>query len=48
MHGPEALSRDQLISKKDMKLKGQFEITGDTINLDQDKEFFSKITVKKN
>jgi beta-glucosidase len=47
MHGPEPLTIDQLISRKDMKLKGQFEITGDTIDLSQDKEFFSKITIKK-
>ncbi|MFX1444911.1 MAG: glycoside hydrolase family 3 N-terminal domain-containing protein [Promethearchaeota archaeon] len=48
MHGPEVLSLDQLISKKDMKLKGQFEIIGDTIDLSQHKQFFTKITVKKN
>ena len=29
-----------------MKLKGQFEITGETIDLSQDKEFFSKVFVK--
>ncbi|MFX1393723.1 MAG: glycoside hydrolase family 3 N-terminal domain-containing protein [Promethearchaeota archaeon] len=34
-----------LLSHKDVKLKGKFKITGETIHLSQDKEFFSKIEV---
>ena len=48
MHGPEALELNELISKKDMKLKGQFEIIGDIIDLSKDKKFFTVVTVKKN
>jgi len=36
-----------LLFQKDVKLKGKFKITGETINLSHDKEFFSKIQVKK-
>jgi beta-glucosidase len=48
MHGSEPLSLDQLISRKDMKLRGQFEITGDILDLSHDKKFFTEITVSKN
>lgn len=45
-HGSKALDIKELLSKRDMKLKGQFEIIGETIDLSQDKEFFSKVFVK--
>ncbi|MFX0186126.1 MAG: glycoside hydrolase family 3 N-terminal domain-containing protein [Candidatus Hodarchaeota archaeon] len=40
------LSKD-LLAQKDVKLKGKFKIIGDAIDLSQDKEFFSKIVIKK-
>lgn len=38
---------EDLLSHKDMNLKGKFKITGEPIHLSQDKEFFSKMKVKK-
>ena len=46
-HGSERLDIRDLFSKKDVKLRGQFEITGETIDLSNDKEFFSKVDVRK-
>lgn len=46
-HGPERLDIRDLLSKKDVKLRGKFEITGETIDLSKNKEFFSKVDVKK-
>jgi len=40
------LSKD-LLAQKDVKLKGKFKITGETVDLSQDKEFFSTIIIKK-
>jgi beta-glucosidase len=47
MHGPKALDLGELISKKDMKLKGQFEIIGEMIELSRDKKFFTEVSVNK-
>ena len=33
--------------KKDVKLKGTFEIIGKQMNIANDKEFFSKVEIKK-
>jgi beta-glucosidase len=38
---------NDLLSQKDVKLKGQFRIIGETIKLDKNKVFFSKVLVKK-
>ena len=46
-HGPERLDIRDLFSKKDVKLRGKFEITGETVDLSNDKEFFSKVEVRK-
>ncbi len=46
-HGPEKLDIRDLLSKKDVKLRGKFKITGETIDLSNNKEFFSKVDVKK-
>ena len=46
-HGPERLDIRDLLSKKDVKLRGKFEITGETIDLSKNKEFFSKVDVRK-
>ncbi len=45
--GPELLEMKDLFAQKDVKLKGKFKIIGETIDLSKDKEFFSKIVVKK-
>ena len=47
LHGPERLDIRDLFSKKDVKLRGKFEITGETVDLSNDKEFFSKVDVRK-
>ena len=46
-YGPERLDIRDLFSKKDVKLRGKFEITGETINLTDNKEFFTKVSVRK-
>ncbi len=46
-HGSGALEMKDLLSKKDMKLKGYFEIIGDTLDLSKNKEFFSKVSIKR-
>ena len=46
-HGSGQLDLGDIFAQKDVKLKGKFKITGETIDLSQDKEFFSKIIVKK-
>jgi beta-glucosidase len=47
LHGPERLDIKDLFSKKDVKLRGKFEITGEKVDLSNDKEFFSKVEVRK-
>ena len=47
LHGPERLDIKDLFAKKDVKLRGKFEITGETVDLSNDKEFFSKVDVRK-
>ncbi|TFG24669.1 MAG: beta-glucosidase [Promethearchaeota archaeon] len=46
-HGSGYLDLGDIFAQKDVKLKGKFKITGETIDLSKDKEFFSKIVVKK-
>jgi len=45
--GSGQLELGDIFAQKDVKLKGKFKITGETIDLSKDKEFFSKIAVKK-
>ncbi len=45
--GSGQLDLGDIFAQKDVKLKGKFKITGETRDLSKDKEFFSKIVVKK-
>lgn len=48
MHSSKQLDlMNDLLSQRDVKLKGQFKITGETIKLEKNKVFFSKVSVKK-
>jgi hypothetical protein len=42
---PKPLDMKEIYSKKDLKLRGSFEMTGNTIEISNDKKFFSVVDV---